>query len=150
VALLQAYITATGKAPRFLRVDGAKEFVSEEMVTFCTSEKIILQVVVAYNHTMQARVEGAIGYVKQHSRVSMLAANVPTRWWPQATTDFISWRIHCGVEVTELSTNKQHTLSPEKLPLVLGRFARISHDGAPAHATGIRWHSSHCRDTFRQ
>jgi hypothetical protein len=21
------------------------------------------------------------------------------------------WRIHCGVEVTELSTNKQHTLS---------------------------------------
>jgi hypothetical protein len=60
------------------------------MVTFCTSEKIILQVVVAYNHTMQARVEGAIGYVKQHGRVSMLAANVPTRWWPQATTDFIN------------------------------------------------------------
>ena len=23
----------------------------------------------------------------------------------------IGWRIHCGVEVTELSTNKQHTLS---------------------------------------
>jgi hypothetical protein len=23
------------------------------------------------------------------------------------------WRIHCGVEVTELSTNKQHTLSPD-------------------------------------
>jgi hypothetical protein len=23
------------------------------------------------------------------------------------------WRIHCGVEVTELSTNKQHTLSIE-------------------------------------
>jgi hypothetical protein len=22
-----------------------------------------------------------------------------------------AWRIHCGVEVTELSTNKQHTLS---------------------------------------
>ncbi len=22
------------------------------------------------------------------------------------------WRIHCGVEVTELSTNKQHSLSP--------------------------------------
>ena len=90
VALLKAYITATGKAPRFLRVDGAKEFVSDEMVTFCTSEKIILQVVVAYNHTMQARIEGAIGYVKQHGRVSMLAANVPTRWWPQATTDFIN------------------------------------------------------------
>ena len=90
VALLRAYITTTGKAPRFLRVDGAKEFVSDEIVTFCTSEKTILQVVVAYNYTMQARVEGAIGYVKQHSRVSMLAANVPTRWWPQATTDFVT------------------------------------------------------------
>ena len=75
-------------------MDGEEEFVSDEMVTFCTSEQIILQVVVAYNqvanHTMQARVEGAIGYVKQHSRVSMLSANVPTRWWPQATTDFIN------------------------------------------------------------
>jgi len=39
---------------------------------------------------MQARVEGAIDYVKQHSRVSMIAANVPTRWWPQATTDFVT------------------------------------------------------------
>jgi hypothetical protein len=64
------------------------------MESFCTSEKIILQVVVAYNHTMQARVEGAIGYVKQHSRVSMLAANVPTRWWPQATTDFVIKKNH--------------------------------------------------------
>jgi len=25
------------------------------------------------------------------------------------------WRIHCGVEATELSTNKQHTLTFEKL-----------------------------------
>jgi len=24
----------------------------------------------------------------------------------------LGWRIHCGVEVTESSTNKQHTLSP--------------------------------------
>ena len=59
------------------------------MVEFCTSENIILQTVVAYNHTMQARVEGAIGYVKQHSRVALLAANAPTRYWPHATTDFV-------------------------------------------------------------
>ncbi len=90
VDLLRAYITTTGKAPRYLRVDGAKEFVSDEMVAFCTAEKIVLQVVVSYNHTMQARVEGAIVYVKQHSRVSMLAANVPTGWCPQATTDFVT------------------------------------------------------------
>ena len=89
VQLLREYINVTGKKPRFLRVDGAKEFVSDDMVEFCVNQNIILQTVVAYNHTMQARVEGAIGYVKQHSRVALLAANAPTRWWPQATTDFI-------------------------------------------------------------
>ena len=49
VDLLRAYITTTGRAPRYLRVDDAKEFVSDEMVAFCTTvKKIILQVVVAY------------------------------------------------------------------------------------------------------
>ena len=38
---------------------------------------------------MQARVEAAIGYVKQHSRISLLLANAPTCWWPDATTDFV-------------------------------------------------------------
>ena len=89
VDLLRAYINTTGKRPRYLRVDGAKEFVSNDMVEYCVQNNIILQTVVAYNHTMQARVEGAIGYVKQHSRVAMLTANVPTRFWPQATTDFV-------------------------------------------------------------
>jgi hypothetical protein len=89
VDLLRAYVNTTGKRPRYLRVDGAKEFVSDDMVEYCVQNHIILQTVVAYNHTMQARVEGAIGYVKQHSRVAMLAANVPTRFWPQATTDFV-------------------------------------------------------------
>jgi hypothetical protein len=89
IDLLRAYVTTTGKRPRYLRVDGAKEFVSDYMVEYCIQHNIILQTVVAYNHTMQAGVEGAIGYVKQHSRVAMLAANVPTRFWPQATTDFV-------------------------------------------------------------
>ena len=49
---------------------------------------VVLQLVVAYNHTMQARVEGAIGCVKQHSRTSLLHANKPTRFWDDATKDF--------------------------------------------------------------
>jgi hypothetical protein len=40
------------------------------------------------------------------------------------------WRIHCGVEVTELGTNKQHTLSgPGRLHLnacVCGRIESIA------------------------
>ena len=35
------------------------------------------------------------------------------------------WSIHCGVEVTELSTNKQHTLS--RMPMPLGGSALDSH-----------------------
>ena len=94
VDLLCAYVNTTGKRPRYLRVDGAKRIRKWchsrcDMVEFCVQNHIILQTVVAYNHTMQARVEGAIGYVKQHSRVAMLAANIPTRIWPQATTDFV-------------------------------------------------------------
>ena len=41
---------------------------------------------------MQARVEGAIGYSKQCSRVALVYANKPTRFWPDATLDFICKR----------------------------------------------------------
>jgi len=37
---------------------------------------------------MQARVEGAIGCVKQHSRTSLLHTNKPTRFWDDVTKDF--------------------------------------------------------------
>jgi len=60
------------------------------MVDFCNENDIILQPVVAYNYTMQCCVEGAIGYSKQHSRVALVCANVPTRFWPDGTVDFTS------------------------------------------------------------
>jgi len=58
------------------------------MVDYCKDNDTILQPVVAYNHTMQARVEGAIGCSKQYSRVAIVSANMPTRFWPDATLDF--------------------------------------------------------------
>ena len=70
-----------------LRVDGAKEFTSQEVVDYCRDNDIILQVVVAYNYTMQARVEGAISCSKQHSRIALLTAKKPTRFWDDATED---------------------------------------------------------------
>ena len=73
-------LATTGQKPRYLRVDGAKEFTSQEVVDYCRDNDIILQVVVAYNHTMQARVEVAIACSKQHSRIAMLTANKPTRF----------------------------------------------------------------------
>ncbi len=89
VDLLADYITITKRVPKFLRVDGAKEFVGAKMKAFCHLHNITLQIVTSYSHTMQARVEGAIGIIKQHSRIALSTANVPTRFWPYATTDFV-------------------------------------------------------------
>jgi len=61
LALLKQFVTLTGWKIRYLRIDGAKEFQSDEIKAYCTENVIVLQLVVAYCHTMQARVEGAIG-----------------------------------------------------------------------------------------
>jgi hypothetical protein len=88
VALLQEYMNFTGKPIRFLSVDNPKEFTCPVMVDFYNANNIILQVVVSYNHLMQARVEGAIGICKQHTRVALAVAHAPARFWPAALTDF--------------------------------------------------------------
>ena len=71
LALLKQVVTFTGRKIRHLRIDGAKEFQSDdEIKKYCAENNVVLQLVVAYNHTIQARVEGAIGCVKQHNRTS--------------------------------------------------------------------------------
>ena len=66
LALLKEYLTFTGKKIRYLRMDNAKEFHSEEMLVFCRDNGIIIQPVVAYNHTAMCRVESYIGVTKSH------------------------------------------------------------------------------------
>jgi len=88
LALLKQSVTFTGRKIGYLRIDGAKEFQSDEIKEYCADNDEVLQLVVAYNHTLQARVEGAIGCVNQHSRTSVLHANKPTRFWDDATKDF--------------------------------------------------------------
>jgi len=63
VELLKQYVLMTGRKPRYLRVDNAKEFNSQEMV------ETVRTIRSSYNPsllttTMQARVEGAIGCSK--------------------------------------------------------------------------------------
>ena len=89
VDLLVEYITITKHTPKFLRVDGAKEFVGSKMKDFCHLHHITWQIVTSYSHTMQTRVEDAIGIIKQHSRIALSTSNAPTRFWPYATTDFV-------------------------------------------------------------
>jgi hypothetical protein len=58
------------------------------MVDFCNVNNIILQVVVSYNHLIQARVEGGVGICKQHTRDSLAVVHAPARFWPAVLTDF--------------------------------------------------------------
>jgi len=60
LALLKQFVTLTGRKIHFLRIDSAKEFHSEEIRQNCADNNVVLQLVVVYNHIMQARVEGAI------------------------------------------------------------------------------------------
>ena len=67
LALLKQFVTLTGRNICYLRTDGSKEFESEEIKECCAENDVLLQLVVTYNHTIQARVEGAIGCVTQCS-----------------------------------------------------------------------------------
>jgi hypothetical protein len=50
--LYQEYITITQHKLRFLPVDGAREFVVSNMKEFCRINKIVLQSVKSYSHTV--------------------------------------------------------------------------------------------------
>ena len=75
LTLLKSFITFTGKVPRYLRMDGAKEFHSAEMLDFCRDNNIVIQPVIAYNHTAMCRVESYIGVVK--NRIRALPCSMP-------------------------------------------------------------------------
>jgi hypothetical protein len=86
---LKSFITFTGKVPQYLRMDGAKEFHSAEMLDFCRGNKIIIQPVIAYNHTAMCRVESYIGVVKSHALIGMLNAHVLLRFHGDTVQDFV-------------------------------------------------------------
>jgi hypothetical protein len=73
---------------RWFYMDNAKEFHSEEMLAFCRDNGIIIQPVIAYNHTGMCRVESYIGVVESHGRVGMLNANVTLCFHGDTVQDF--------------------------------------------------------------
>ena len=77
LTLLKSFITFTGKVPRYLLMDGVKEFHSAKMLDFCRDNKIVIQPVIAYNHTAIRHVESYIGVVKSHASIGMLNVHVP-------------------------------------------------------------------------
>jgi len=67
LALLKQFVTLTGRKIRYLEIDGAKESQCDKIKEFCGENDVVLQLLVTYNHTVQARVESAIGCIKEHS-----------------------------------------------------------------------------------
>jgi len=115
LALLKQFVTFTGKKIRYLRIDGAKEFQSDGIQEYCADNDSVLQLVVIYNHTMQARVEGAIGCVKQDSRTSLLHANKPTRFWDDATKDFSINKVYLGLQQILAASFRHPTIAYNRL-----------------------------------
>jgi hypothetical protein len=88
LALLKEYLTFAGTKIRYLHIDNAKEFHSEEMLAFCRDNGIIIQSVITYKQTTMYRVESYIGVVKSHGRVGMLNGNVPLQFHGDVVLDF--------------------------------------------------------------
>jgi len=124
LALLKQFVTLTGRKICFLRIDGAKEFQSEEIRQYCADNDVVLQLVVAYNHTMQVRVEGAIGCVKQHSRTSVLHVNKPTCFWDDATKDFSIKKIYLWASTD--TRGKLQTPHDRMQPAFFGTYKTVA------------------------
>jgi len=124
LALFKPFVTLTGRKIRFLRIDGAKKFQSEEIKQYCADNDVVLQLVIAYNHTMQARVEGAIGCVKQHSRTSLSHANKPTRFWDDATKDFSIKKVYLWASTD--TQGKLQTPHDRMQPAFFGTYKTVA------------------------
>ena len=85
--LIRDFLSVTGLKIGKLRVDN--EFASSSSFeAFCKRRGITLCPSVAYNHTMQARAEGAVRICKEHVRCLLKASNAPARFWPFALLQF--------------------------------------------------------------
>jgi len=121
--LLKQYITTTGRAPRYLRIDNAKELTSQKM-NFCTENNVILQPAVAT--TLQCRIEGAIGCSKQHSRVALVCANTPTRFWPDVTVNLTCKENTLWAKRDEHRDGELSTANNRMQPAFAGSYKTVS------------------------
>jgi len=111
LALLKQFVILTGRKICYSRIDGAKEFQSDEIKEFCAENDVVLQLVVAYNHTMQARVQGAVGCIKQHSRML----------WLHATSPPVS-----GMTRPKISASRKYTFGLPQTPAASSRHLTIA------------------------
>mmetsp|Transcript_30800 Transcript_30800/g.63788 ORF Transcript_30800/g.63788 Transcript_30800/m.63788 type:complete len:919 (-) Transcript_30800:650-3406(-) len=87
--LIEDFLRHTNVTIGKIRIDNAGELSrSESFKLWCASRDIVLCPTAGYNHTMQARAEGAVRITKEHIRCLLKTANMPFMFWPWALTQF--------------------------------------------------------------
>ena len=82
-ALIEEFLLYTQVKISKLRLDAAGEFVtSESFKLWCAKRDIVICATAGYNHTMQARAEGAVRITKEHIRCLLKTANMSFSFWP--------------------------------------------------------------------
>jgi len=88
-SLLESFLRHTNVKIGRIRMDDAGELSrSESFKMWCAARDIIICATAGYNHTMQARAEGAVRITKEHIRCLLKTANMPHMFWPWALTQF--------------------------------------------------------------
>jgi len=88
-SLLEEFLRYTQITISKIRMDAAGEFASSaSFQRWCSNRGIVICSTAGYNHTMQARAEGAVRITKEHLRCMLKTANMPYKFWPWALTQF--------------------------------------------------------------
>jgi len=88
-SLLEEFMRYTQIKISKIRMDAAGEFASSESFRqWCANKGIVICSTAGYNHTMQARAEGAVRITKEHIRCMLKTANMLYQFWPWALTQF--------------------------------------------------------------
>jgi hypothetical protein len=89
VDVLAEYITITKRVPKFLRVDGAKEFVGAKMKDFCHLHNVTCKLLPAILTPCKHVSRGRNRYHQAAFSYCSLHIQCPNPFWPYATTDFV-------------------------------------------------------------
>ena len=88
-ALLEEFLRITRIKIRRIQMDDAGQLSrSATFKTWCDSRGINRCPTPGYQHTMQARAEGAVRICKEHVRCLLKHAGMPYRFWPWAIKQF--------------------------------------------------------------
>mmetsp|Transcript_30763 Transcript_30763/g.63643 ORF Transcript_30763/g.63643 Transcript_30763/m.63643 type:complete len:452 (-) Transcript_30763:341-1696(-) len=86
--VLEDFLLNSGVKVDKIRCDDATVSRSETFKLWCRSRGITICATAGYNHTMQARAEGAIRIAKEHVRCMLKTAGMPYKFWPWALAQF--------------------------------------------------------------